>query len=89
MIKTLSYFSAEFGRSFHADKDSDVLTEKREIHIPTVNWYMNYEINTTTDLRDHYQNDIDHVVRKLHEVMVEGSGFTLSRIDQLHVQIFK
>lgn len=86
LIKTVSYFSAEFERSFHVDDDNDVLTEKREIHIPT----KKREINSTTDLREHFQNDIiNHVVRQVDEVMIEGSGFTLSRIDQLRVQIFK
>lgn len=86
LIKTLSYFSAEFERSFHIDEDSDVLFEKREIHIPTIVRI----INTTTDLREHYQKDIiEHIVKKVQEVMVEGSGFTLSRINQLRVQICK
>lgn len=86
LIKTISYFSAEFERSFHVDDDSDPITEKREIHIPT----KNSEINSTTDLRAHFQNDIiDHMVKQVDEVMVEGSGFTLSKIKQLRVQIFK
>lgn len=86
LIKTVSYFTAEFERSFHVDENVDVLTEKREIHIPT----KNREINSTTKLREHYQNNIiNYVLRKVDEVMVEGSGFTLSIIRQLCVQIFK
>lgn len=90
MIKTTSYFSAEFERSFHIDEadenNSNILTEKREIHIPTIN----REINSTTDLREHFQTDvIDHIIARVDEVMIEGSGFTLSKINKIRVQIFK
>lgn len=83
LIKTVSVFSAEFERSFHVEGENDVLMEKRDIHIPT----KKCEIDTTTDLREHFENDIiNHVVKQVDEVMIEGSGFTLSRIDQLRVQ---
>lgn len=86
LIKTVSYFTAEFERSFHIDELSDVLSEKREIHIPS----KNHEISSTSDLRDHFRNDIiNSVVQKVDEAMVEGSGFTLSTINHLLVQIFK
>lgn len=86
LIKTISYFCAEFERSFHIDDSSEALSEKREIHIPT----KNHEINSATDLREHFQNNIiNYIVRKVDEALVEGSGFTLSRIEQLTVQIFK
>lgn len=86
LIKTVSYFSAEFERSFHVDEDGDVLTEKRDIHIPT----KNVEISSATDLREHFRiNIINHVLRKVDEVMVEGSGFTLKEIKELRVQILK
>lgn len=66
---TVSYFRAE--------NEKDILTEKRDIHIPTTN----REISSTTDLREHFRNDIiNHVVRKVDEVMIEGSGFTLNKI---------
>lgn len=46
------------------------------------------EINSTTNLRYHFQNDIiNYMLQKVDEVMLEG--FTLSRIDKLTVQIFK
>lgn len=35
LIKSVSYFNREFERSFLVDDESDVLTEKRDIHIPT------------------------------------------------------
>lgn len=86
LIKTLSYFNAEFERSFHTDEYSDTMTEKRDIHIPT----KNHEIDSTTDLREHFQiNVIDYITRKADEAMVEGSGFSMSKIEQLIVQIFK
>lgn len=86
LIKTVSYFSAEFERSFHIDGQSDPLLEKREIHIPT----KAREINPSTDLSEYYQNDIiNYMIKKVDEVMIEGSGFTLSKIKQLRVQIFK
>lgn len=54
LIKTVSYFNAEFERSFHVDDESDVLTEKRDIHIPT----KNHVINSTTNIREHFLNGI-------------------------------
>lgn len=87
LIKTVSYFNAEFERSFYVDGvESNVLSEKRDIHIPT----KSYVISTTTNLREHFLNGIiSYIVRKVDEVLIEGSGFTLSRIDHLRVQIFK
>lgn len=86
IIKTISYFSAEFERSIEISENSDPLFEKRTIHIPT----KMCEIYSNTDLKVHFQRDIiDYVVRRVDEVMIEGSGFTLSRIEQLSVQIFQ
>lgn len=86
MIKTLSYFSAEFERAFVKDEHSDPLFEKRLVHIPT----KVKEIDSSTNVSDHFQSDIvSYVKRKVDEVMVEGSGFTLSRIDRLRAHIFK
>lgn len=86
LIKTVSYLNAEFERSFHVDDESDILTEKRDIHIPT----KNHVINSTTNLREHFLNEIiSYIVRKVDEVLIEGSGFKLSRIIHLRVQIFK
>lgn len=86
MIKTVSYFSAEFERSVEKVGQSDPILEKRDIHIPTVM----RSIYVNTDIPEHFQSDIvDHVMRKIDEVMVEGSGFTLSRIIRLSVQIFQ
>lgn len=82
----MSYFSAEFERSIQTSEDSDPLLEKRMIHIPT----KMCEISSNTDIRNNFQNDvIDYVVRRVDEMMVEGSGFTLSRIKQLCTQIFQ
>lgn len=67
LIKTVSYLSAEFERSFHVDADYNVLSEYRDIHLPT----KNCEIDTTTDLRKHFEkNIIDYVVNQVDEVMV-------------------
>lgn len=87
MIKTLSYFIAEFERAFVSDDHSvDTLFEKRMIYIPT----NVKEIKQTTNVSEHFQIDIvNYVKKKVEEVMIEGSGFTLSRIDRLTVQIFK
>lgn len=88
LVKTTSYFCAEFERSFHVDGDDDhdIVTEKREVHIPT----KNREINSTTDLREHFRKDIiNHIMQKVEDVMIEGSGFKLSKIEHLLVQIFK
>lgn len=95
MIKTLSYFCAEFKRSFSTavdvddDEDeahSDPLIEKRTVFIPT----QTKTINRSTNLREHYRNNIvDYVKRQVDEVMLEGSGFTLGKIVRLTVQIFK
>lgn len=86
LIKTVCYFNAEFARSFHVDDENDVLSEKRDIHIPT----KNCDINSATNLHKHYLNDIiNPIVRKVDEVLIEGSGFTLNRIEHLRVQIFK
>lgn len=41
-------------------------------------------------LRDHFRNNVvNHVIQKMEEVMIEGSGFTMSKIDHLLVQFFK
>lgn len=86
LIKTVSYFNAEFERSFQALDHGETLFENREIHIPM----KSHEINSSTDLNAHFQSDIiKYVQQKVDEVMVEGSGFTLSKILQLRVQIFK
>lgn len=86
MIKTISYFSAEFEKIYETGDNRDPLLEKRVIHIPT----KVQKIDTSTDIKDHFQNDIiDHVVSRVDEVMIEGSGFTLGRIIELSVQMFK
>lgn len=86
LIKTVLYLSADLERSFHIEGENDTITEKREIHIPT----KNLEMNTTTDAHALYQKEvINHIVQKIDEVMVEGSGFTLSKINHIRVQIFK
>lgn len=53
MIKTLSYFSAEFERLFKNETDRDPLLEKRTIDIPT----RMREINSSTDVSEHFQSD--------------------------------
>lgn len=86
MIKTMSYFTAEFERSFEVREQTDLLFEKRKIYIPT----KMREIDSQTDMKEHFKNDIiDYVVRKVDEVMLEGSGFSLCKIEQLKVQVFK
>lgn len=35
LIKTISYFSAEFERAFHIDDQSESVIEKRDIYIPS------------------------------------------------------
>lgn len=86
MIKTLSYFTAVFERSFQSDENSDPIFEKRTAHIPTIV----KEIDRNTNMGEHFQRDvITHVKTKVDEVMLEGSGFTLSKIERLTVQIFK
>lgn len=87
LIKTLSYFIAEFERSFqNDDQQSEPLHEKRMIYIPSII----KEIDSSSDLNEHFENDvINHIKKKVDEVMVEGSGFTLGRIEKLSVQIFK
>lgn len=86
VIKSISYFSAEFERSFQNDENSDPLLEKRTVHIPS----KMLEIYSNTDLEKHFQtNVIDFVIEKVDEVMIEGSGFTLSKIIQLSTQFFK
>lgn len=86
LIKTYSYFCAEFERAFAPDEDSDPIIEKKSVHIPTIV----KEIDINTNLRRHFRNDvIVHVVNQVQEVMIEGSGYTLSKIDNLCVLIFK
>lgn len=86
LIKTVAYFNGEFERSFHVDDESDMIEEKRDVHVPT----KVLEISSTTDLSDHFRkNFIDYLVNKIDAVMMEGSGFTLSEIKALRVQIFK
>lgn len=86
LIKSVCYFSAEFERGFKNDEKSDILLEKRTVYIPT----KMKPLSLNTDWEAHFQNDIiDYVRQKVEDVMVEGSGFTLSRIDSLTVQIFK
>lgn len=88
-IKIYSFFIAEFERAFVHDDDDDhsePIFEKRIVYIPA----KMKEIDSTTDSNEHFQTDvIAHVTRKVDEVMVEGSGFTLSKIIKLRVQIFK
>lgn len=85
-IKTFSYFNAEFERAFANNDNDDPTFEKRLVYIPT----KMKEIYESTNLSRHFQSDIvNHVMRKVDEVMVEGSGFTLSKIIKLTVQIFK
>lgn len=61
MIKTVSYFSAEFEKPFD-DSGSSQLQEKRVVHIPTKTKI----ITERTDLNVHYQTDIvDYIKIKL------------------------
>lgn len=86
IIKTLSYFIAEFERAFVNNEYESPTFEKRLIHIPTIVM----ELHESTNLSEHFQSDVvRHVMRKVDEVMVEGSGFTLSKINKLTVQMFK
>lgn len=87
IIKTLSYFNADFERAFVTNElNENPTVEKRTIYIPTTV----KEISKTTDLSKHFQRDIvDHIMGKVEETMVEGSGFTLSKINKLIVQIYK
>lgn len=88
LIKTVSYFCADFERSFqsHEDSDSDPIVEKRLVYIPT----KVIKIDSTTNLNEHFRiNIIDYVLQKIDEVLIEGSGFTLSKINKLTVQVFK
>lgn len=86
LIKTISYFIAEFERAFLRDEHSDPVFEKRIVYIPT----KVQDIDINTNLRRHFRRDvIMHVMNQIQEVMVEGSGFVLSKINELHVQIFK
>lgn len=87
-IKTISYFNAEFERGFvNDDQHNDPKFEKRLIYIPSI---VKEIYDETTNLREHFQSDIiSHTLRKVDEAMVEGSGFTLSKIIKLIVQIFK
>lgn len=86
MIKTLSYFSGEFERSFVHEDNRDPLFERRLIYVPT----KVKEISSSTNVSEYFKsNVIDYVKRKVEEALIEGSGFTLSRIDKLTVQIFK
>lgn len=85
-IKTLSYFIAVFKRAFIANEHEEPLFEKRVVHIPT----KTIEINKTTNVSEHFKNNIvDYFTRKVDEVMVEGSGFTLDKIEKLLVKIYK
>lgn len=86
MIKTLSYFYAEFERAFVVDEKNDPLYEKRTIHIPM----KSKEIDSFTNIEAYFQNNIiEYVKKQIEEVMVEGSGFALSKIEHLRVQILK
>lgn len=80
------FFQAEFERAFVRDEHSDPVFEKRTVYIPSIV----KDIDINTNLRRHFRNDvIAHVVNKVQEVMIEGSGFTLKKINKLCVQIFK
>lgn len=86
MIKTIAYFSADFERAFKIDEQSEPLFEKRLIYIPT----KMKEIDLTTNISEYFQNDIiNYLKKKVDEAMVEGSGFTLGKINKLTIQIFK
>lgn len=86
LIKAVAYFNGEFERSFHVDDESNTLVEKRKIHVAT----KVQEINSTTDLSEYFRNNIiNYLVSKVDKVMLEGSGFTLSNIKVLRVQMFK
>lgn len=57
---------------------------------PEIRHYIGIAILPDRGLNEHFQSEIiNKVVKKVDEVMVEGSGFTLSKIDLLRVQIFK
>lgn len=86
MIKTLSYFCAEFERGFVDENQLDPVFEKRTIHIPV----KTKEMDFYTDIEAFFKNDIiEYAKKQIDEVMVEGSGFTLSKIEHLRVQILK
>lgn len=68
------------------EDSGDPVVEKRNVFIPTIV----KEIDINTNLRQHFRRDIiAHVLNRVQDVMVEGSGFALSKIIKLGVQIFK
>lgn len=86
MIKTLSYFCAEFERAFVDAEQNEPLFEKRVVHIPA----KPKEMDENTDIEAYYKKDIiEYLKKKIDDVMIEGSGFTLSKIEHLRVQILK
>lgn len=86
LVKTISYFKVEFERAFVNEGEKDSLLEKRTIHLPT----KMKEIDSTVDIEEYFKSEIiEYLKKKIDEVMLEGSGFTLNKIEHLTVQLFK
>lgn len=86
VIKSISYFSADFEKIIERSDQNEPLLEKRTVHIPT----KMAEIYLNTDLRKLFRyNIIEYIIKRVEDVMIEGSGFKLSRINQLSTQIFQ
>ncbi|XP_031632653.1 uncharacterized protein LOC116346631 [Contarinia nasturtii] len=70
IIKTVSYFSAEFERSFVKDEVSDPIFETRMVHIPT----KVKEIDSSMNLNDYFQSEIWSILAALHHDQVHAKN---------------
>lgn len=82
LVKVNACLEAEFQKVF--EKDGESLREKQTIYINTKSKIIGNE----TDLNKFYnRNIIAFIMQQIDEVLIQGSGFTLSSIKEIIVQV--
>lgn len=84
MIKVSACLSTEFEKSVETENGTS--SEKQTIYIHT----KGQSINSNTDLKDHYNSTVvDFILKQFDDVVMKGSGFKLSTINELVVEVNK
>lgn len=86
-LKTLTCLNIELEATKNVLADSVTMIERRKIYIHTDLLEINAEI--LSDLKAHFDRHIfDYLLKKVHDILIKESEFTLKLISQLNVQIF-
>lgn len=84
MVKVNTVFTAVFSKFVASNEGEKV--ESQTIHMHT----RSTVLDSDTDVRDYYQNSIvEYTLDKIEDIAMQGSGFSLSEITELCVQVLE